>query len=94
MTAKKPVPDPAQAEAEDPDYVTVPFNGEEYRVARSVADLPFDYVIAVDDGRYGHACRYLLGDEYQRFLATAPTAADAFKFMRAHEVALGLRSGE
>jgi hypothetical protein len=92
MTAKKP--DPAQAEAEASEFVKVPFRDETFMVARDVSSLPFDYALAIDDGRWGHACRYLLGAEYPRWIALEPTAAEGMHFMRAHEVALGLRSGE
>ena len=91
----KPQKDPVQAEAEDETTIDVEFKGNTYTMVRSIWDLPVDYMTAVDEGRYGTAIKYLLGDtEYERFKAADSTVGDAFRLMTAHEVALGLRPGE
>lgn len=93
------VAEPAQAEAEGVDNVTIDHQGHVYTFPGSLESAPFDVVEAVDDQKLSYALRGLLSeDDFKYFqkhgspTGGKPTVGDAARLFDVYAERIGLGS--
>lgn len=92
--AATPTEDVRAAEARG-DRVTVTWGEYEYSVPRNYGDWPWEYSVAIEEGKPSLAMKHLLGPaQYARFVSSSPTVSDFRAFDIKLGEAIGLEAGK